>query len=117
MHILLSGYPPFCGRTDAEVISKIKTGVYSLKAVEWKNISKAGKILIRDMLIYDPEKRPSALKCLEYDWFKKHEKIKGMGRIITIDCINNLRSFCVSSNYKALVCSLSKSYNLLYSTS
>jgi calcium-dependent protein kinase len=60
MHILLSGYPTFCGRNDYEVIQKIKNGVYSLKAVEWKNISKEGKALVKDMLQYDPTKRPTA---------------------------------------------------------
>lgn len=60
MHILLSGYPPFSGRNDYEIIQKIKSGMFSLKAVEWKNISNEGKSLINSMLTYDPAKRPCA---------------------------------------------------------
>ena len=95
LHILLSGYPPFSGCTDLEIIQKIKRGNFSLRAVEWKNITNDGKKLIMKMLIYDPNKRYTAEECLQDRWFAQQEKIAGIGRIITIDCINNLRSFCV----------------------
>lgn len=60
MHILLSGYPPFSGRNDYEVMQKIKSGTFSLKAVEWKKTSSEGKALIKSMLTYDFTKRPNA---------------------------------------------------------
>lgn len=39
MHILLSGYPPFSGSTDDEILLKILHRKYSLRATEWKPIS------------------------------------------------------------------------------
>jgi len=43
MHILLSGYPPFSGKYDDEIIFKASTGKFSLRAVEWKFVSKEAK--------------------------------------------------------------------------
>lgn len=60
LHILLSGYPPFCGRDEFEIMQKIKIGLFSLKAVEWKYISNEGKKLIHKMLTYDPHQRITA---------------------------------------------------------
>jgi len=65
LHILLSGYPPFCGRDENEIMLKVKTGSYSLKAVEWKNITKEGKRLIDKMLVADPNHRYSVSQCLK----------------------------------------------------
>jgi calcium-dependent protein kinase len=50
MHILLSGYPPFSGKFDEEIVEKARLGKFSLKAVEWKNVSNEGKNLIIKML-------------------------------------------------------------------
>eukprot|EP00347_Sterkiella_histriomuscorum_P017216 403350235 len=103
LHILLSGYPPFCGRDEVEILNKIKQGSYSLKAVEWKNITSDGKKLIHKMLQYDAKQRFTVLQCMEDVWFQRQESIRGMGRIITIDCINNLRSFCSEQKLQSAV--------------
>ena len=105
MHLLLTGYPPFTGRSDEEIIYRIKAGKYSLKAVEWKQFSNECKSLISRMLEYNPNKRLTAQQCLDDVWFKKQSRIQGIGKIITIDCINNLRSFCSEQKLQSAVIS------------
>jgi calcium-dependent protein kinase len=98
----LSGYPPFRGKTDDEIVAKVKQGRFSLNAVEWKHASSEVKSLIKKMLTYDPIMRPSAAEILKEPWFNIHNySNQGMGRLITFDCINNLRSFCVRIYNKA----------------
>ncbi|CDW79237.1 protein kinase domain containing protein [Stylonychia lemnae] len=103
LHILLSGYPPFCGRDEYEILQRVKSGSYSLKAVEWKNITKEGKKLIEKILVVDPNHRYTVQQCMKDKWFELQEQQHGIGRIITVDCINNLRSFCSEQKLQSAV--------------
>ena len=77
LYILLSGYPPFSGANDWEILLAIKRGKYSFKGIEWKHVSEAAKDLIRNMLC-PVEKRFSAEEVLNHPWFKKDSsEIKG----------------------------------------
>lgn len=40
MYILLSGYPPFNGSTDEDIMKKVLKGKFSFDSEEWKDISK-----------------------------------------------------------------------------
>ena len=53
-------------------------------------------LLITKMLAYDASKRLSAESCLLEPWFILDAHSKKLNRNITLDCINNLRSFIVS---------------------
>ena len=50
MFVMLCGYPPFFGETDAEVLSKVRLGNFSFNATDWKNVSEDAKNLIRMLL-------------------------------------------------------------------
>lgn len=71
LYILLSGYPPFPGKNDKEIMRNVMKGEYSLDGDEWKYISDEGKDLVRKMLTYDPHKRLNAKEVLEHRWFEK----------------------------------------------
>ena len=63
-YIILCGYMPFDdshGRT-----TKWKT---DFPPAEWDEISSEAKHLIESLLAVDPNKRPTADKCLEHKWF------------------------------------------------
>ena len=66
LYILLCGYPPFNGETDKEIIDSVKTGEFDFPKEEWSVISKEAKDLIKQMLTYNPKKRPSALEVLTH---------------------------------------------------
>jgi calcium-dependent protein kinase len=46
LYILLSGEPPFKGKTDQDVLDTIKKGQYNFKKPIWEGISSEAKILI-----------------------------------------------------------------------
>ena len=71
LYILLSGYPPFPGKTDRDIIKNVMKGEYSLDGEEWKYVSDEAKDLVRRMLAYDFHKRISAKEALEHKWFEK----------------------------------------------
>lgn len=68
MYILLSGEPPFDGKSERDILTSVKLGQYSLNGREWTNISKEAKDLIKRMLTYKPEKRISAKEALSHKW-------------------------------------------------
>jgi len=53
-YIMLSGKPPFKGRTKDEVFVEITTKNISYTGEIWKKTSKGAKNFIRKMLIRDP---------------------------------------------------------------
>merc|ERR1719215_893758 len=69
MYVLLCGYPPFFGETDAEVLSKVRLGNFSFNAADWKNVSEDAKNLIRMMLKMNPRDRCTAEQELNNDKF------------------------------------------------
>ena len=56
----MSGRPPFDGATDDDILNNVRKGEFSLTGIEWKNVSKEVKELIKGMLNKDPAFRISA---------------------------------------------------------
>jgi calcium-dependent protein kinase len=92
MYVLLCGYPPFFGETDAEVLSKVRLGNFSFNASDWKNISEDAKNLIRMLLKVNPRDRYTAEQALNHEWIKnKAPAAKNVS--LQQDFVNNLRGF------------------------
>ncbi|KAF8819077.1 hypothetical protein IE077_000215 [Cardiosporidium cionae] len=70
LYMLLSGRPPFEGRNDAELISRIRYGPLSFDGNEWKSISPVCKNLISLLLNRNVTDRLSAKAALQHPWFK-----------------------------------------------
>jgi len=92
MYVLLCGYPPFFGETDAEVLSKVRLGNFSFNQADWKNISEDAKNLIRKMLKMQPKDRCTADEALNNDWIKKKAP-KATGGEIGASMVENLKGF------------------------
>jgi len=78
LYILLCGYPPFYGNTDAQILEAVKKGYYDFSSPEWKDVSESAKDLIKKMLC-KPDKRLKADAVLRHPWMvakldKKDEK-------------------------------------------
>ncbi|CAJ1344016.1 unnamed protein product [Effrenium voratum] len=98
MYCLHCGSPPFYGRTDVDVLRKVKKGQYSLDGPIWEPVSKAAKDLISRCLEMDPSKRISALDALKHRWFaagKPESLVK-----LQADVLSNLRGFSVANRFK-----------------
>ena len=70
LYILLSGKPPFGGKSDEIILEKIKIGKYNMEIKEFENISNEAKDLIQKLLEKNPKKRLSASIALKHAWFK-----------------------------------------------
>jgi calcium-dependent protein kinase len=68
LYILLSGKPPFYGRGDKEIISRVEKGEYSLRGPGWEMLSMASRNFIKRLLEFNPKKRLSAQQALEDEW-------------------------------------------------
>lgn len=67
-YILLAGYPPFDGDTDADIEKAISKGQYKFSGRVWDGISDAAMDFIQELLTYDPSERPSAERALQHPW-------------------------------------------------
>jgi len=96
--ILLCGYPPFAGDTDADILKKVKVGSFEFKSPEWDSISAGSKNLVTQMLTADPALRPSAEVLLGSPWLK----FKGTPEAVPIkeDFMKRLSSFRSHSRLK-----------------
>jgi calcium-dependent protein kinase len=92
MYVMLCGYPPFFGETDAEVLSKVRLGNFSFNAADWKNVSEDAKALIRMLLKMNPRDRYTAEQSLNHEWIKaKAPNSKNVK--LQDNFVDNLRSF------------------------
>lgn len=69
LFILLSGYPPFAGKSDSRILARVQQGSYSFTHKEWEHVSAGAKALIGRMLVVDMEARASAGQLLQDPWF------------------------------------------------
>jgi Ca2+-binding EF-hand superfamily protein len=68
-YMLLSGTPPFYGRTDAETLNAVRLGRWQFDEYLFKPVSAEAKDFISKCLIRRPNARPSAKAALEHRWF------------------------------------------------
>ena len=89
LYILLSGCPPFYGKSEKEIFQKILDGNIDFnKNKIWSKISDEAKNLVTKLLQVDPQKRISASEALEDIWFKNNINI-----IKEIQTPNNFNMF------------------------
>jgi calcium-dependent protein kinase len=70
MYTLLSGYPPFHGRNDKEVLAKVRRGSFDFPSKEWRHISFDAKGLISELLKFRPQERCCAQRALNHNWIR-----------------------------------------------
>ena len=56
-YILLCGYPPFYGDSDAQIFESVRIGRFDFPSPEWDDISDSAKAFIVEMLHKDPNLR------------------------------------------------------------
>lgn len=92
LYILLCGYPPFNGENDSEILAKIKLGKFTFPEEEWEHVSDSAKDLIKKLLTFKPEERPTASVSLDHVWIKDNNKRK-INPVLGKKCLNNMKKF------------------------
>ncbi|CAI7853155.1 unnamed protein product [Closterium sp. NIES-53] len=64
LYVLLAGIPPFWAKTEADVTKAIREGKVGFRGAVWRNVSDAGKDLIRQLLTHNQKKRITARAAL-----------------------------------------------------
>ena len=98
LFVLLSGSTPFTGKTEYEVFQKIRKGVYSMTGHRWEAVSKPAKDLVRNMMLYEPDQRCTALEALNHPWIQMYTGKDRPSIDSAKALLNDLRTF--SATYK-----------------
>jgi len=102
MYILLCGYPPFNGSTDAEILRKVKLGRFSFDASNWGRVSDEAKRLVGALLNVNVFERFGAAEALEDPWLKEgaaqdvQDAQLGLGQ----NLVDNLRHYRSQNSLK-----------------
>ena len=101
LYILLSGYPPFSGRNNEEIMLKVRTGLFNFHHSVFDSISYEAKSLISRLLVKDPNSRISAAEALQDPWLLKHSAAqKAPNTAIALESLNNLKRFRADEKLK-----------------
>jgi len=92
MYVVLCGYPPFYGETDADVLAKVRLGNFSFNAADWKYVSEDAKNLIRMLLKMNPRDRYTAEQALNHVWVR-NKAPKAAGVSLQSSLVDNLKGF------------------------
>jgi calcium-dependent protein kinase len=53
-YLMLTGYPPFNGATDEEIVARVRIGAYSINNLEYVRVSEEAIQFILKLLEFDP---------------------------------------------------------------
>lgn len=101
MYCLLCGTPPFNGKNENEILSKVMRARYTMRGAHWMPVSSQAKHLVARCLQKDVQQRITAVGALNHEWFNC--PITDVGATLGDlhkDLVGNLRSFCVQNRFK-----------------
>lgn len=106
VYMLLSGRPPFYASTDAQVLSLIEQGRFSLTGRNWDHISFEAKNFVLSLLKTNPSERLTAASALLHPWILHTDHV--MVEPVPIDplVLSSLRSYAEANTLKRTTCSL-----------
>lgn len=102
-YIMLSGVPPFNGKSDPEIFKNIRTEEVGFKEPIWKNVTEEAKDLIRKMLVKDPVRRVSIHEVFLHPWIQNHLNGKVLDGPLAKQVLKNLSNFSAQSNLKKII--------------
>lgn len=70
LYMMLSGSPPFTGKNNQEIITKVYSGNYSLRLKQFSKVSQMAKDLISRLLVKDPSLRLTAKDAFNHPWIQ-----------------------------------------------
>jgi len=71
LFIMLSGKPPFGGKSNKEIIDNVLKGSFSFSNPVWENISEEAKDLITKLLNRQADERLTAEEAYAHPWIQQ----------------------------------------------
>ena len=112
LYILLCGVPPFNGKTDQEVLKKVKKAEVTFKEKAWSRVSSHAKRVIRLMLATDLSVRPSAAELLKDPWISGSLDFMNLSKSVSPRTLKNLKTFYCSKKLKKALLAFFSSFML-----
>ena len=106
LYMFIVGHAPFDGKSNREIMEKIKTGIFLKSEKRWKKASREVRDLINKLLIVEPEKRLTAFEALKHPWFKVSNSnilYNNISKEEVLNCISNLLNYTIKSKFEELV--------------
>lgn len=75
LYILLSGMPPFWGKTKSKIFDAVRAADLRFPSDPWDHISASARDLIMGMLRVDPSTRLTAAEVLAHSWMEECEQV------------------------------------------
>lgn len=72
LYILLSGMPPFWGKTKSRIFDAVRSLELRFPSDPWDELSESAKDLVKRMLCRDPLQRLTAKQVLEHSWILEY---------------------------------------------
>jgi len=88
-YVILCGFPPFYGKTQAQLFEKILNADFDFPDPEWTHISDEAKDFIKKLLVLNVDARATAEDCANHPWLKTDA---GHGNTQAIN-VNKLRDY------------------------
>ena len=98
-YIMLSGKPPFKGKTKEAILAQVVSKNINYSSEYWKNTSKEARNFIKKMLIRDPNLRPSAEELLKDEWIINNMTYNEISEGYLLDIAQNLQHFKKHSTF------------------
>ena len=92
---MLSGYPPFNGNDENDIMKAVEKGAFTFDSFEWENVSFEAKSFIKRLLDYSPDSRYSAEQALNDPWIKYGSTKTEVDRKVSTNVFANLKKFRV----------------------
>lgn len=98
MYILLCGYPPFFGDSDAEILTRVRGGVFSFNDADWRHVTELAKDLIRGLLRMSEVERITAKQALFDTWIVQTAPV--LRAPLKQKYFENMRKYCSFNKFK-----------------
>lgn len=100
LFIMLSGKPPFGGKSNKEIIDNVLNGQYSFSNPVWENISDTAKDLIAKLLERQADMRLTAEDAYNHPWIQRQRDREFQDVEISMDVFANMQSYMDSVQLK-----------------
>ena len=92
-YCLLAGCPPFFSTNKEEVFKKIKFQVLKFPEDKFKGISENAKNFLKNVLVKNPKKRPTAMEALNETWFQAELIDEINDKELQYSCLEKINNF------------------------